>query len=148
MPDFEECWNSETFRYLMVGGLILLLIMVLTPNPIRDAFREKFAEIRSNRKEHRRVAPSELLGSDRGGYRGYWGAPDLYDAMTGFKCACHEKNKILREGRCWLQYDRGGVGLEGQGLPLCNTAESFYNNHSRLPKKRDSRLGMLERSSK
>ena len=142
MEEFEECWKFDTFKYFMIGGVIFLLLLVITPNPVRDLVVEKFAEIRSNRKEHRRVSPSTLLGSDRGTYRDYWGAPDLYDAMTGYKCACHEKNKILREGRCWEPYDRDGVGLEGQGLPVCNTAaENFYS------KRRDSRLDMLERSS-
>lgn len=141
MNEFEECWKFDTFKYFMIGGVILILLFVLTPNPVRDMVREKFAEIRSNRTEHRRVSPSTLLGSDRGTYRDYWGAPDLYDALTGYKCACHAKNKILRNDRCWEPYDRAGVGLEGEGLPLCNNAsEGFYTKH------RDSRLGMLERS--
>lgn len=120
----------------MIGGVIVILLLLLTPNPVYDAIKEKFAEIRSNRPEHRRVAPNDLPGSDRSSYRGYWGAPDLYDAMTGYKCACHEKNKILREGKCWQPFDRAGVGLEGEGLPLCNTAEGYANAPSLLTKAR------------
>ena len=128
MDLFEDCWKFDTFKYFMIGGVIVLMLLLLTPNPIR----EKFAEIVSSRREHRVVSPSELLGSDRGTYRGYWGAPKLYDQMTGYKCACHAKNKILREGKCYKEYDRGGIGLEEGGLPLCNTAEGYANVGAKL----------------
>lgn len=118
MNFFEECWAHDEFKLFMIGGLMFIILLIIAPPAVR-VISEKFDEIRSNRKEHRRVSPSDLLGSDRGTYRDYWGAPDLYDAMTGYKCACHEKNKILRNDRCYEIYDRGGIGLEGQGLPLC-----------------------------
>jgi hypothetical protein len=100
---------DELLQCILLGVFALIILLVLVPNPICDSVIEKFIE-------HRNVPPTTLLGSDRGSYRDYWGAPELYDAMTGYKCACHQKNKIFRDNKCWEIYDRG---LDNKGLPTC-----------------------------
>lgn len=100
--------NEKENAFAMLAFLAFLyLVFILSVYPHIERFM--------------RGEPPEttLAGSDRGSYRDYWGAPEIYDEQTDYKCACYKKNRFYREGKCCEFYKRGGTGLGFNGKKPC-----------------------------